>query len=149
MGPAIAHLCVGCSTTRAVRNFPDGPVFLYESMKTILVSGLLAAGAILVGGCGHSKEPAPPGQSEALGGAEQKTLKPPSADLPEAATPQPAAPDRPEQKQVQTVEHSESDFTNLVNQWTQEGWQINAYSKRATNADGTMHRLVLLTKRKP
>ena len=134
MGPAIAHLCVGCSTTRAVRNFPDWPVFLYESMKTILVSGLLAAGAILVGGFGHSKEPAPPGQSEALGGA---------------ATPQAAALDRPEQKQVQTVEHSESDFTNLVNQWTQEGWQINAYSKRATNADGTMHRLVLLTKRKP
>ena len=92
-------------------------------MKTIYLTALVAAGALFAGGCSHSKEAAPVAEQGALDDADHKT--------------------------VETVEKSNADFPQLMNQWTREGWLVLSTSKRATNADGTMHRTVRLAKRKP
>jgi hypothetical protein len=94
-----------------------------ENMKTIFLAGLVAAGAIFGGGCNHSREAAPLAEQGALDNADHKT--------------------------VETVEKSNADFPELMNQWTRDGWLVLSTSKRATNADGTMHRTVTLAKRKP
>ena len=104
-------------------NFSADAVFHKETMKTIFLIGLVATGAIFGGGCGHSREAAPPAEQGSLDNADHKT--------------------------VETAEKSNADFPELMNQWTGEGWLVLSTSKRATNADGTMHRTVKLAKRKP
>lgn len=92
-------------------------------MNTIFLTGLVAAGAIFGGGCSHSREAAPPAEQGSLDNADHKT--------------------------VETVEKSNADFPELMNEWARDGWLVLSTSKRATNADGTMHRTVTLAKRKP
>lgn len=92
-------------------------------MKAIFLTGWVAAGAIFGGGCSQSREAAHPAEQGSLDNADHKT--------------------------VETVEKSNADFPELMNQWTRDGWLVLSTSKRATNADGTMHRTVTLAKRKP
>jgi uncharacterized membrane protein len=80
---------------------------------------LLAAYALLVGGCGTSPKTAPVVRN---------------------------APAAAEQRVVEIVDRSPTDLRDAVAQWQQQGWSVVSVSARLRQADGTARRKILLTR---
>jgi len=90
-------------------------------MKTTLL-GLIAAGVLLVSGCGTSRKTA------------ASVEKPPPVL---------------EHRAVEFMQKSESDIREHLAQWQQEGWNVMSLSKPLPQADGTVLRRAELTRSKP
>jgi len=59
-----------------------------------------------------------------------------------------AAPPTLEHKTIQTVEDSNTDIRKLMSEWSRDGWAVLSMSRAVTQADGTIHRTVELSRTK-